>query len=151
MPAAVSPPTREPAWTSGRNAGLDAGRAMAAACVMFIHTNAAAELDGIAHYQIGYVGVPFFAAASVVFMVRRVFDGVDAAAAVSMSVRRLLRPFLIWSAMYFAATYLVSGWLVNGVTPRLSWADVLRGSGGWHLWFLPYILCVGLAAMVAAE
>ncbi|MEO1535449.1 MAG: acyltransferase family protein, partial [Planctomycetota bacterium] len=97
----------EGAWTSGRNAGLDAGRAIAAACVMFIHTNAAVQIEGLAHYQIGYVGVPFFAAASVVFMVRRVFGGVDAGAAVSMSMRRLLRPFLIWSAIYFAATYLV--------------------------------------------
>ncbi|MEL6499163.1 MAG: acyltransferase [Planctomycetota bacterium] len=151
MPRPDGPDTHEGAWTSGRNAGLDAGRAVAAACVVFVHTNAAVMLEGIAYSQIGYVGVPFFAAAAVVFMVRRVFNGVGSAAIVSMSVRRLLRPFAIWSAIYFIVRYVLSGWIVNGVAPRVSWTDVLHGAGGWHLWFLPFILCVGLAAMVAAK
>lgn len=141
----------EAAWVGERNLGIDAGRVLAALFVIWVHTTANVELDGVAHHQIGFVGVPFFTAAAVLFTTQRVFRGTGTPAMLATSIKRILWPFVVWATIYFVASYIVSGWLLGGVRPSLTFTDVITGAGGWHLWFLPYIFAVGLAAMALAS
>jgi fucose 4-O-acetylase-like acetyltransferase len=120
-----------------RNATLDYARLAAALGIVLFH----AQAPGAA---IGYAGLPFFLIAAMALALpgaaARPFAGHAAARA-----RRLLVPWLVWSALYLALDLFLA---LHGRRPEgpvlAPW--MLTAGPSLHLWFLPYAFVTGLAA-----
>ena len=131
-----------------RSAGIDAARVIAAAGVVFTHWLTAWDAQSLK--QASRFAVPFFIAAAVLFSVNQCFSGRSLSRMIGVRAWRILLPYITWSAVYFFAAYIVSGWILGGVRPRFSLSDAIDGFGG-HLWFLPFIFLVGSVVVVLAR
>ena len=69
---------------------------------------------------------------------------------VQRRARRLLRPWILWSALYIGLQILQSIQLGNEWSDRLVPSRWLRG-GSFHLWFLPYGFAASLLALLATR
>jgi peptidoglycan/LPS O-acetylase OafA/YrhL len=135
----------------GRSVAIDACRVLAAVLVIWIHATSDVVFDGaVEHRTLGYVGVPFFTAASVLFAVRQSFRGAALGAMLSARARRILVPFLIWAGFYWVVTDLAFGLVMRGEPLRWSWSEAFKGFT-WHLWFLPFVLVMGVVAAIAGR
>lgn len=135
----------------GRSAAIDACRVLAAVLVIWIHATSDVVFDGsVEHRTLGYVGVPFFTAAAVLFAVRQSFRGAGLGAMLSARARRIVVPFLIWAGFYWLVTDVGFGLMMNGEPLRWSWNEAFKGFT-WHLWFLPFVFVMGASATVAGK
>lgn len=132
-----------------RLAGIDAGRFVAAFCVVLIHTAHSISFTLLTHPSLGpYYGtfgigpgdvitqlcrwaVPFFFLSGGYFAWRADEDW--RATAIRMA-RRLLPVYLAWSIIYNLASPLSWQWFYR---PGLVLRWLLNGGAGDHLWFLP--------------
>ncbi|MEM9661299.1 MAG: acyltransferase [Planctomycetota bacterium] len=134
-----------------RSRGIDACRVLAAVLVIWIHATSAVEFHpSIRHTTLGYLGVPFFTAAAMLFAVRQSYGGATATTLVVARIRRILVPFAVWAAVYWLITDLVFGRLMNGVPLEFDWREAMKGFT-WHLWFLPFVFAVGVGAVLVAR
>ncbi|MEW5683389.1 MAG: acyltransferase [Pseudomonadota bacterium] len=110
--------------------GIDAVRFCAIAAVIFIHLPKIGSLGQLAD-ALARFAVPFFFAASGYFLAssRR-----SETAEIARSAKRLLIPYVAWTAIY-------TWYAINFRGPQLDRLTPLRllidGGGGYHLWFLP--------------
>lgn len=141
------PTASRKAGSGERLAGVDAGRTVAAAGVVFTHWIATSEAVWLR--PIGLIGVPFFISAAVLLTVRQSFTGRRSVGMVMVRARRVLVPYVVWSCIYFVLTYGISGWLLGGRVPRPPATDYIDGFGG-HLWFLPLVFLIGAATIGAS-
>jgi peptidoglycan/LPS O-acetylase OafA/YrhL len=140
-------PLRAPATESRpRLAGVDAMRWIAAVGVVVVHCGdkqPAAEFVG--KFFLNFA-VPFFYAAGAYFLVREtLITGEQPRLATRL--RRLLVPYVCWSAIYLGAR-LAKGVLLGSVEHRAPWSTegwrvVFLGGAAVHLYFLP-VLALGL-------
>ncbi len=151
----MSPARAEPERTlhdaGARSRSIDACRVLAAVLVIWIHSTTMVVFDpSIRHTTLGYLGVPFFTAAAVLFAVRQSFRGGSAGSLIAARVRRIAVPFVVWAGVYWIATDLVFGRLMNGVSLVFDWREATKGFT-WHLWFLPFVFVVGIGAVLIAR
>lgn len=146
----AAPSVAFPRSASSRLAGVSAGRLIAAAGVMLIHTAHDISFTLFDHapltsspdeFAIGWgsvieqlarFAVPFFFIASGYFAFR--YQNQAFSAIMFRQTKRILLPFLVFSALYnltspdrvawFTAPGYIARWLLNG-------------GAGYHLWFLP--------------
>jgi fucose 4-O-acetylase-like acetyltransferase len=117
-----------------RNASFDYARLAAVFGVVLFHARA----PGAAW---GYAGLPYFLLLMGLFVVPTA-ERVGTADFVRSRARRLLVPWLTWSAIY--GTLLVADALANGRPPLdgFAWWMLLTGPA-IHLWFLPFAFVIG--------
>lgn len=131
-----------------RNAALDQFRFLAFVGVLFIHL--AALRGGQDALQsiydvfsfVGRFAVPFFFVAAGYFL--KYEPGREAQTIVGVA-RRLLIPFVVWEAFYFAAAaHSDSARLAEQMNqPGYWWDVVVNGGPGYHLWFMTSLfLCL---------
>jgi peptidoglycan/LPS O-acetylase OafA/YrhL len=119
----------------GRNGTFDHARLLAAFGIVVFHTGA----PGAA---IGYAGLPFFLILLVLlaFPAAQCMSFTDFAA---LRARRLLRPWLIWSAVYAALK--LAEIAVTGTPLRAEFtASMILTGPALHLWFLPFAFAASL-------
>ncbi|MCU0827945.1 MAG: hypothetical protein MUE52_11175 [Tabrizicola sp.] len=111
-----------------RNGLVDYSRLIAALAIVWFHTTAPG-------YMAAYAALPFFL----------VLLAISVRISPAERARRLLMPFLIWSAVYglqFISDAIQRGEdLFGWVRPKM----LVMGTSD-HLWFLPYAFVAGLAA-----
>mgnify|MGYP001552317873 CR=1 FL=1 len=153
--AAAADTARRKAATP-RLAGLDAGRLLAAAAVVWIHS-----LGINPHHawlsDAGRFAVPFFAFAATALIgesFRRAHAAVRRTPFPHYAAARFLRiyvPFAVWSLLYFLlrdAKHLLHPAASPAITLDLS---VFLVGTAHHLWFLPFIFLITLAAYPLAK
>ena len=121
-----------------RVAGIDLLRILAAAGIIWFHT------EGAPHRGIGYAGLPVFL---LIFfsLVTRQSPARTTAQFVSRRWHRLLKPWLFWSLVYgscrLAKAAATADW--HSLDEVLSVQTLFIGT--WvHLWYLPYAFVLGL-------
>jgi len=116
--------SRDPA----RNGLVDYGRLISALGIVWFHTQA----PGM---RLAYAALPFFL----------VLLAMPSRARPAMRARRLLIPFLQWSAIY-AGIHLI--FALRRAEPPLGWWEwnMLLAGTAIHLWFLPFVFLVSLSA-----
>lgn len=139
--------------SASRLASLDAARFIAAIGVIWIHAAAFVQLR-VADDSgfIGRFAVPFFtfsaafyAASAGIHQSQRRF-----ASYVLDRFRRLYLPFACWTVLYLAFKLLQS-WLFHARDPQgLGWW-LLWDGGSYHLWFLPFICGITIAAFLMGK
>ncbi len=141
-PAAASPPR----WPL-----IEVARWIAIYAIVWLHTIQSETLKP--SKVLTRFAVPFFVAACVFL----VFQGVRRKPqrgfleyARSRFVRIYL-PFLAWSAVYLAFKAIKSASLPEQTNEYPSGLHVLWAGGFYHLWFMPFILVVSLAAFALAK
>ncbi|MFT7390610.1 MAG: peptidoglycan/LPS O-acetylase OafA/YrhL [Paracoccaceae bacterium] len=110
-----------------RNGGIDASRLICAFGIAWFHSGAPGA-------RVAYLALPFFL----------VLLAMPSGAGMAQRATRLLRPWVVWSAIYAAVNTAMA--LRNGLDP-LSWAKpemVLYGPL-IALWFLPFAALLGFA------
>ena len=155
----------------GRQAGVDAVRAVGALAVVLIHVGpfrgaewegTAAGLAGAFLNQLCRFAVPFFFLAAGYFFGRKLGAGAEPFALLRKQAMRLAVLFAFWSAAYLLVPAVLRGLNHRSLgsvsaflAEKVSWAvhhpvtSLLQGSAE-HLWFLP-ALGLGLAALAAAH
>lgn len=133
-----------------RWATFDLARLIAAYGVVWIH---ASRLPGLETTKaVGRFAVPFFVFATVFF----VFDGLRRRPWLGFgqyALSRLVRiylPFLAWSGIYLAFKLAKAAVLPEQQNDFPGWSFLWAGSF-YHLWFLPFILVVSLAAFALGK
>jgi len=145
-------PTSDAA-TGSRLVGIEAGRALAALFVCYVHQPIAGSV-GLVLDVISCAAVPYFFVTSGFFFAK---PGRSPASVLPAFTRRVLTIYAPWLVFYSVVPLdwfmaLVRGELWNGVKAATAaslstlatqpWNFVLDGPpGGFHLWFLPSLLC----------
>jgi hypothetical protein len=111
-----------------RNGLVDYGRLLAAAGIIWFHTQAPGSI-------VGYVAFPLFL----------VLLALPSRASASVKAQRLLVPFVGWSAIYGLVNIALA---VKNNRPPLGWwsPEMLLAGTSIHLWFLPFAFVMALAA-----
>src|SRR5271155_5646095 len=156
----------EPALNSEKQnvriSGIDAGRFIAVAAVVLIHTAHDITYTILTHSpqlpnegefginagdvitQLARFAVPFFFLASGFFFARHLKDPIFAT--IKLLARRLLVPFLLFSTVYNLISPLRSEWFTR---PAYIARWIVNGGAGHHLWFLPALfLWLSLALLM---
>lgn len=120
----------EPASRTHRDGGIELARWLGAIGILWFHAHVPGE-------QIGYAALPMF----VLLLIHYGIDRPWRARAV-----RLMRPWLIWSAIYLVAK--LADVLLRGTDPgeELALWMLLTGTS-LHLWFLPFCTLFLLVAV----
>jgi surface polysaccharide O-acyltransferase-like enzyme len=147
-PRATPKPVAEPAprWPL-----LEVARWIAIYAIVWLHTVRSETLIPTA--VLTRFAVPFFVAASVFL----VFQGVrrkPQRTFLEYGWQRFVRiylPFLAWSVVYLGFKAIKSVSLPEQANRYPSGLDVLWAGGFYHLWFMPFILVVSLAAFAIAK
>jgi len=128
-----------------RDLGFDSVRLLASIAIVWAHSPRSEQIMWL--QVLGAFGTSFFAAASVYFLaqgVRR--DARRTLGRYALSrVRRLYVPFVVWSIVYLIFRNLCRTLITNKPAVQVTAMNLLAG-GETHLWFLPFILFVCLAA-----
>lgn len=125
---------------------LDACRFLAIIGVIWVHTPESELLHG--SYSLGFFGVPFFIMCAVLLTMQGVRRSPSRSLVeyTGTRFRRLYIPFLIWTALYLLMIDAKHRFLSGQPPVKFSFWLLIAGSTH-HLWFLPYILIVGTAAL----
>ncbi len=140
-----------------RMSGIEMGRVLAAFAVVTIHTHPFLVCEGgigkmlnVLVNQAARFAVPYFFIMAGFFWARRAATGVSTDGAAVRYGARLLRLFLVWSALYFALSVIVSTLTAGNVPDGLAAAfkqlttaplkSALEGAA-IHLWFFPALGC----------
>jgi surface polysaccharide O-acyltransferase-like enzyme len=161
-----------PASCSKRMPGIDLARLAAAYSIIWLHAPHCAALDS--SRAIGRFAVPLFVMITIlmVFQSLRAKKGTGpicrngregAAHKLDLSpfplamgryagsrILRLYLPFMAWNGIYLAFK-LLKGRLLPGEPNDYPGVDIFWFGACWHLWFLPFILIVSLAAFAVAR
>ena len=131
---------------TGRLANLDAGRVLATYGVMWTHV-AEMQDQTAAVAALGRFGTSFYVAAAVFFAARTATKRHPPSFGVALRqrVRRLLVPFLLWSAIYAAFYYIVTRPSGMTLVELVKWWGPFAGTAR-HLWFLPFAAFAGTFA-----
>ncbi len=128
-----------------RWAALDAMRLVAAYAIVWIHTVRAPVLE--ASMSLGRFAVPFFVFSAVflTFEGLRRHPGRTFPEYARQRFVRIYLPFLAWSGIYLI--FKGVKWMLLPNLPN-DWPgiSILWAGSFYHLWFMPFILVVGLAA-----
>jgi len=134
----------------GRLASLDAGRVLATYGVMWTHV---AEMQGHspAWAALGRFGTSFYVAAAVFFAARTATkpEPPPFRRALEVRLKRLLVPFVLWSAIYAVFYYIVTRPSGMSVAELTKWWGPFAGTAR-HLWFLPFAAFASTVAFWAA-
>jgi surface polysaccharide O-acyltransferase-like enzyme len=140
----------KPAAINSRIACLDFTRLFAAYSIVWLHTPRSPQL--IPWTVLGRFAVPFFAAGAVFFVI----DGLRRQPQRTLReytinrFRRIYVPFLAWSLIYLV--FKAGKKLALPDEPNdFSGVEVLWTGTYWHLWFMPFILLVTLAAFAIGQ
>lgn len=132
-------------WTT-----LDLARLVAAYAIIWIHTCRVPGLES--SKALGRFAVPFFVFAAVFFVIdglrRRPWRPLG-----EYTRSRLVRiylPFLAWSVIYLGFKLVKAAVLPEQPNEFPGWSIFWAGSF-YHLWFMPFILVVSLAAFVLSK
>jgi peptidoglycan/LPS O-acetylase OafA/YrhL len=133
-----------------RRAVLDLCRLAAAYAIVWLHAVQSPELANST--SLGRFAVPFFVFATVLLTFETVGANPQRGRRKYVASRfwRLYVPFLAWSGLYLAFK-LAKGTLLPGEPNNYPGINLLWTGGCWHLWFLPLILVVNLAAFETAR
>lgn len=113
---------------NGRNGFIDYCRLVAAAGIVWFHSEAPGD-------HIAYAALPFFL----------IMLGLPTRSSQSDRARRLLLLFVVWSAIY--ALLWMSVALVRGLDLFIWWRPwMVVGGTSIHLWFIPFAFLVATAA-----
>lgn len=129
-----------------RLVALDAARVVATFGVMWTHV---AELQGCgpAWAALGRFGTSFYILAAVYLATRSAIKrpAEPLASSTRQRAKRLLRPFLLWSAIYgaFYGIRALQSW--PGLVELTMWWGPFAGTAR-HLWFLPFAFASGVLA-----
>lgn len=140
--APKTPPSRLDAW--------DAARLIATFGIVWTHVCDAHDLN-IRVGTLGRFGTSYYILAAALFTVR----GYQRASnrnfieEASRKAKRLLLPFVVWSAVYFAYYFQLSSRTGESVAHMTTWWGPAAGTA-LHLWFLPFIFVWGLWGSWAA-
>jgi surface polysaccharide O-acyltransferase-like enzyme len=128
-----------------RSAAVDVAKLVAAAAVVWIHVTACDESR--AFLPLCRFAVPFFTCAAVYFVLHKASLGRDSSFLdySARRARRLYVPFLVWSFLYLAIR-LVKQELTGAGSPIVWTPALLLNGTAHHLWFLPFICVVTIAA-----
>jgi surface polysaccharide O-acyltransferase-like enzyme len=143
VPSAAGPTPRWPL--------LEVGRWIAIYAIVWLHTIRSEQL--LPTTALTRFAVPFFVAACVFLVfqgVRRKPERTFAEYGWQRFVRIYL-PFLAWSAIYLGFKAMKSASMPEQANRYPGGLDVLWAGGFYHLWFLPFILVVSLAAFAIAK
>jgi surface polysaccharide O-acyltransferase-like enzyme len=129
---------------------LDAARAVAGALIVWCHVNTTFYTGEDASYSwiAGTFGVPFYLFVALMFCVVSFArdPGQSTGAYLVGRVKKLYLPFLVWSGVYLALTFLKTR---SFSELGLSWTMLFSGSRE-HLYFLPLLLiCTTVLALIA--
>jgi hypothetical protein len=135
--------------TTGRMANLDAGRVLATYGVMWTHV-AEMQDQTPAVAALGRFGTSFYVAAAVFFAARTATkqNPPPFRLAIRQRVKRLLVPFVLWSAIYAVFYYIVTRPSGMSVSELIKWWGPFAGTAR-HLWFLPFAAFAGTIAFWA--
>jgi len=129
--------------STGRLAGLDAGRVLATYGVMWTHV---AEMQGHSPSwaALGRFGTSFYVAAAVFFAARSATKPSPPRfeQALRQRLQRLLVPFLLWSLIYAVFYYIVTRPTGMSLGELAKWWGPFAGTAR-HLWFLPFAAFAG--------
>ena len=137
--------------TAGRIEMLDAVRFLAAAGVILLHS-VPLYPPNVSLGALGRFAVPFFTMVAVALTVdgiRRKPDGL-LKAYVKGRFQRIYAPFLVWTAIYLLLRNVKYQFIAHEPWVWPDWSMLLSGSAH-HLWFLPFILGVTMAAAFLAK
>lgn len=149
--------TRQSLPASGRIAGFDGLRGVAAALVVTLHLGIGTDAAWVAFSTLGQSALHLFCAMSGFLLARSIdLSGKPSPrlSAVASRFRRLLPLHLLWTTFYLAALPLLDRLAGTSAVPGGFWSPAslarayLRGSAEIHLWFLPALL--GATAVFAA-
>ncbi|MDS9466425.1 acyltransferase family protein [Paracoccus sp. MBLB3053] len=109
-----------------RNGSIDYFRLVAAFGIVWFHSQAP-------FHRLAYLGLPFFL----------ILLGMPSGEGLRHRLRRLLVPFVIWSAVYGAVN---TAQALSRGAPPFDWlqANMLLTGTALHLWFLPFACLVAL-------
>jgi len=135
---------------SGRMPGLDVGRVAAAVAVVWLHTAGIGPRVAPAGAA-GRFAVPYFTLLAAALVADRCACGATPALGrfVRGRVARLYLPFLFWTAVYLGLRLAKHAWRPAGPPPPVGSHLLVIGSAH-HLWYLPYLLAVSVAARAVA-
>jgi peptidoglycan/LPS O-acetylase OafA/YrhL len=146
LAAAATPrAASRPRWAT-----FDLARLIAAYGVVWLHAGRLPSLE--ASTAAGRFAVPFFVFATVFF----VFDGLRRRPWLGFGqyawsrLVRIYLPFLAWSGIYLALKLAKAAVLPEQENVFPGWSVLWTGSF-YHLWFLPFILVVSLAAFALGK
>jgi surface polysaccharide O-acyltransferase-like enzyme len=148
LTTAETTPVAEPSAGAARSrrwAGLEVARFWGAMAIIWIHVPRSVELAPWT--IIARFGVPFFTAAAVYFVVQKAATGGmrDWLSYALGRVQRIYLPFLAWCAVYLAFKA-VKALVAPEQDNDFGGIDMLWKGSAYHLWFLPFILLVSVAA-----
>lgn len=121
-----------------RNATLDYARLVAAFGIVLFHL-------GSPGAQVGYAALPFFLIVLIVMALPSAMRS-SPADYVRSRARRLLVPWLVWSAIYLALKLIEIGLAGHSIGSELAPWMLLTGPA-IHLWFLPFAFVASLALL----
>lgn len=134
--------------SKARFEAVDLAKLAAAAAVVWIHVTNCDESRAL--LPLCRFAVPFFTGAAVFFVLQKVTEQpVPFGDYCVQRARRIYLPFVVWSGIYLAARYLKQAVTGEGSPIVLSPALLLNGSAH-HLWFLPFICLISIAAFALA-
>jgi peptidoglycan/LPS O-acetylase OafA/YrhL len=146
-PDRPAPPIERLRQSPARYEALDVARLVASLAIIWIHAAAASGTTVLARFA-----VPFFTCVAVLFVVEKArreplsrWPGWARSRAA-----RLYLPFLAWSAVYLGFKLVKKAIAPEQANDFGGW-EMLVWGGAYHLWFLPFILVVSLAAFPLAS
>jgi surface polysaccharide O-acyltransferase-like enzyme len=133
-----------------RNGAVDAAKLMAAAAVVWIHVVNCEESHR--YIVLGRFAVPFFTCAAVFFVLEKAFrdNSRPLLEYCAQRARQLYVPFLTWALVYLGIREVKHFFIPGGSPIVLSPAVLLNGTTH-HLWFLPFICIVSIAAFAVGR
>lgn len=148
-PLSASTPPAAPRRTSSRVVALDAARVLATLGIVWVHVGEIQGQDPRLS-TLGRFGTSFYIFAAIFLAVRSHFHRpetrtIDVA---RRRAKRLLLPFVLWSAIYAAfyfSTMYPQGYPVGAITRY--WGPLFGTSP--HLWFLPFAFFAGVVGSLA--
>jgi surface polysaccharide O-acyltransferase-like enzyme len=136
--------------TASRAAAVDVAKLAAAAAVVWIHVTACEQSREF--LTLCRFAVPFFTAAAAYFVLcKALCDETLSILSYSMQrARRLYLPFLIWGVLYLAVR--LAKQVITGSGSPIVWSPALLLNGSTHhLWFLPFVCFLSIAAYGVAR
>jgi surface polysaccharide O-acyltransferase-like enzyme len=126
---------------------IDAIKLMAAAAVVWIHVSDCEESN--LYLPLCRFAVPFFTCAAVYFVLQKaIAPSADSFGRYCLRrAQRLYIPFLVWAAFYLAVR-VAKHYAVGQGSPITFTPAVLLNGTAHHLWFLPFISLISIAAFV---